>query len=71
MPAASSDANFYIGMRHWLDGDVEGGKALLMRAAHECKRTLTEAEMAKAWLAAGPGPTQAASATPEPNTAAR
>ena len=49
------EANFYIGLRHWLDGDVAAGKALLALAASECPRTFTETKIAKAWLALGPG----------------
>ncbi len=67
----SCEANFYIGMRHWLDGDQAGGKALLVRAANECPRTFTETEIARAWLAAGPGAVHDASATSAPDAAAR
>jgi tetratricopeptide (TPR) repeat protein len=63
------EADFYIGMRHWLDGDVAGGNGMLMRAAHECKRTFTETLIAQAWLAAGPGATHDTSAASGANVA--
>ena len=65
------EATFYTGLRHWLDGDVAAGKAMLVRAANECPRTFAEAMIAKAWLAAGPGATLATNAAPGPNGAAR
>ena len=65
------EATFYMGLRHWLGGDVTAGKALLVRAANECPRTFVEAQFARAWLAAGPGLAQDASATSEPTAVAR
>jgi tetratricopeptide (TPR) repeat protein len=65
------EATFYIGMRHWVDGDVAAGKALLVRAVDVCRRTFTEARIARAWLAAGPGATREASAAPGPKAATR
>jgi len=59
----SCEANFYIGLRHWIDGDAAVGKELLIRAAAECPRTFTEAEIARAWLAAGPGSAHEANVT--------
>ena len=65
------EASFYMGLRHWLDGDVAGGKALLVVAAKECPRTFTEAKIAQAWLAAGPGSVHDASVAQGPEAAAR
>lgn len=65
------EANFYIGLRHWLDSDVATGNALLARAANECPRTFNETLFAKAWLAAGPGATRDASAASGTNAATR
>ena len=49
------EASFYMGLRHWVDGDVAGGRILLARAAGECPRTFNEAKVTSAWFAAGPG----------------
>jgi tetratricopeptide (TPR) repeat protein len=65
------EATFYMGLRHWLEGDATAGKALLVRAANECPRTFVEAQFARAWLAAGPGLASDASATSEPTAIAR
>ncbi|MCK9689184.1 DUF3857 domain-containing protein [Scleromatobacter humisilvae] len=65
------EAAFYIGMRHWVDGDVVGGKALLAHAANDCPRTFNEAKIAQAWLAAGPGAAQDASTAPAPVVGSR
>jgi len=65
------EAVFYTGLRHWIDGDLAGGKALLIRAANECPRTFTEAELARAWLAAGPGLAHQVSVMPGANSATR
>jgi tetratricopeptide (TPR) repeat protein len=65
------EATFYMGLRHWLEGDVTAGKALLVRAANECPRTFTEAMIARAWLAAGPGVDREASAAQGTNAAKR
>lgn len=65
------ETTFYMGLRHWLDGDVTAGKALLVRAANECPRTFVESQFARAWLAAGPGLARDASATSEPTGVAR
>ena len=56
------EATFYIGMRHWLDGDLSAGTALLGRAAGECPQDFVESIIARAWLAAGPGAEAAANA---------
>jgi len=65
------EASFYIGLRHWIDGNVAAGEALLIRAANECPRTFTEAMIAKAWLAAGPGLAQEATVAPLTKSATR
>jgi tetratricopeptide (TPR) repeat protein len=57
------EADFYIGLRHWSDGDVAAGQTLLARAVDECPRTFIETRIAKAWLAAGPGAAREASVT--------
>ena len=70
-PGQACEATFYVGLRHWADGDVPGGKTLLVRAANECPRTFTEAAIARAWLAAGPGATREASTPTGSNAASR
>lgn len=54
------EAAFYMGMRHWIDGDVAGGRRLLAQSVAQCPRAFNESAMARAWLAAGPGATAAA-----------
>ncbi len=65
------EATFYMGLRHWLEGDGTASKALLLRAVDECPRTFVEAQFARAWLAAGPGLPLNASAASEPKAATR
>jgi tetratricopeptide (TPR) repeat protein len=70
LPGQSCEVAFYRGLRHWVDGDVEGGRALLASAAATCPRTFNEARIARGWLAAGPGATNASlavSSIPQPN----
>jgi lipoprotein NlpI len=69
--AQACEATFYMGLRHWLEGDVTAGRTLLVRAADECPRTFVEAQFARAWLAAGPGLARDASALSGPSALAR
>ena len=65
----SCEAAFYRGLRHWIDSDVESGRALLASAATICPRTFNESLIARGWLAAGPGATNASptdSINPQP-----
>jgi len=64
LPGQACEAVFYRGLRHWVDGDVAGGRTLLASAASTCPRTFNEALIARGWLAAGPGATSASPADP-------
>jgi len=63
LPGQACESLFYRGLRHWIDGDVAGGRALLADSASSCPRTFNETRIARGWLAAGPG----ASRTPPAN----
>ena len=55
LPGKACETTFYRGLRHWIDGDTDGGRALLSSAASTCPRTFNETRIARGWLAAGPG----------------
>jgi predicted Zn-dependent protease len=60
VPGQACESAFYRGLRHWIDDDVAGGRALLANAASTCPNGFNERLIARGWLAAGPGATGAA-----------